>query len=338
MADTKTSALPDAGALAGTELVPIVQSGSNRKLSLSTLLTWITAALLTAKRLIPDGGTDGQYLRREGLDGDLGWSAPPEGLPAYSSTPDGYTLALVAGVPAWGLPPRARRRVVTAATPGSASLVHAGLSSVGEGTAGAVSPAASAPPVTAVVRLSFTTAASAGSSAGFRYTVAYLYRGADASCGGFYWRCVWSPQDAATVAQRRCFVGLTAATGAFGNVNPSSKTDIFGVGADSGDADLSIIHNDSTGAAAKITLTGFDQDDTEALYDALLWCLPGDSALRYRVTRHKAGGAPTILEGAVTSDIPAADTLLTHYVWVNNGSTALAAVVHFAVLEVERDV
>lgn len=371
MADQKTTELADAGALDGNELVAVVQSGANRKLSLSALLTWITTAL--ASRLLPSGGSTGQALAKtSGTDyavgwssvqaplptttlagyvltqqsatpGDLDWSAAPEGLPAYSSpADDGKVVTLVAGTPAWATPAtapdRARRRVATTSTPGSATLVHSGLSSVGEGTAGAVSPADTTPPVTAIVRMSFATAASAGASAGFRYTVAYLYRGSDTSSGGFYWRCVWSPQDAATVAQRRCFVGLIGGTGAFGNVNPSSKTDVFGVGADSGDADLSIIHNDGSGTATKIALTGFDQADTAAVYDALLWCAAGDSALRYKVIRHKAGGAPTTIEGSVSGEIPAATTLLTHYVWVNNGSTAAAATVHFAFLEVERDV
>lgn len=75
MATKKISELASAGALAGTEQLPVVQSGSTVKVALSALLAWITAALLAAKRLIPTGGTDGQYLRRVGIDGDHEWSS-----------------------------------------------------------------------------------------------------------------------------------------------------------------------------------------------------------------------------------------------------------------------
>lgn len=313
MTDKKISELTSAGTLDGSEVLPLVQAAANVKLALSALLTWITAQL--ASRLLLAGGTAGQVLTKDsGTDYDVSWA-----------TPD-------------AAPEPARRRVSTMSTPGGSSLVHLGLSSVGEGASGAVSSSSSSPPVSSLVRMVFQTTASAGTSGGFRYTAPYLYRGSDASSGGFYWRCVWVPADAATVAQRRCFVGLIEATGVFSNVNPSTKTNVFGVGADSGDTDLSIIHNDSTGTATKVTLTGFDQADTAAIYDALLWCDPGDSALRYKVVRYKAGGAPTTIEGSVSSEIPTADTLLAHYVWVNNGSTAAVAAVHFAFLEVERDV
>lgn len=366
----KTTELDAAGTLDGSELVPVVQAGATVKLALSALLAWITAQI--ASRLIPAGGATGQALakssaadyavswqsvqsplptttsagyvltQQSATPGDIDWSAAPEGLPAYTSPDDdGKVVTLVAGTPAWatpGAPEPARRRVATMATPGGSSLVHNGLSSVGEGASGGVSSTDTAPPVSSLVRMVFQTSSTAGTSGGFRYTAPYLYRGSDASSGGFYWRCVWVPADAAPVAQRRCFVGLIEATGVFSNVNPSTKTNVFGVGADSGDADLSIIHNDASGTATKVALTGFDQDDTSAIYDALLWCDPGDSALRYKVVRYKAGGAPTTIEGSVSSEIPAANTLLTHYVWVNNGSTAAVAAVHFAFIEVERDI
>lgn len=415
MADTKISALSSAGTLTGAEVVPVVQSGGNFKLALSTLLTWITAALLTAKRLIPDGGSSGQYLRREGIDGDLGWSSaglvPDSSVTGYvltqqSGTAGDYAFAAPALTPAAGsggqlqyndgannfagaanagigasgsldltvdtapavpssgavglycaasgggatlawvesngrvqrTAARARRKAYTASVVGSATLQHLGLAAVLVGTASAVTPDTSAAPASALVRVLYSTASGAGSSAGLRYPGLYLYRGADASSGGFIWRGVWVAADPAPVAQRRCFVGLLAATGGFGTVNPSTKTNIFGVGADSGDTDLQIIHNDGSGTATKIALTGFAQADLSAVYSAELWCAPGEAGLHYRVTKFAAGGAPVVQEGYVTSDIPDDEVGLTHHMIVDNGSTALVAAMGIAYIEAERDV
>jgi hypothetical protein len=48
MADLKISQLPDAGALTGAELAPIVQSGGTRKASLATVRTWVLSGLTVA--------------------------------------------------------------------------------------------------------------------------------------------------------------------------------------------------------------------------------------------------------------------------------------------------
>lgn len=362
MADTKTSALPDAGTLSGSELVPVVQSGSNVKSALSALLAWITAALITAKRLIPTGGSPGEYLRRVGIDGDHEWSSaglvpdssnagyvltqrsgtagdygfePIRALPDPSGAVEGEVITLDStGAPVWGRLP-IKRRAITAIQPGSTALTHVGLTVTGEGTGTGVVPSNTAPPKSALARVNYASAATAGSSAGIRFATLYLYRGLDASTGGFRALFIFSPNDLAPVADRRCFVGLIAATGVFGNVNPSTKTNCFGVGADSGDTDLSIIHNDSSGTATKIALTGFAQADTAAIYDLEVWCAPGASALSYRVSKRVSGGPPTVLQGSVSTEIPDPDTLLTHYFWANNGTTASAVSLAFAYYEVE---
>lgn len=442
MADTKTSALPDAGAIAGTEIVPVVQSGSNRKLSLSALLTWIAAALAAAARLVPTGGTNGQVLRAN-VDGDPvfetvglvpagsvmgyvlrqtgsgpydhGWgavrelpevdpggldtdklvkwdggawvyafapdqSAGSEGQLQYKATGGGFAGATNAWIGASGslelavdaapttpastkvgacgvadggqtalgwvatdgrierAAPRAKRRAGVYVIPGGATPTSVGVTTSAEGTVAGVAINSAALPKSAIGRVSYSTAASAGSSAGLRFAQTYLYRGADASSGGFNARFLFAAADAAPVADRRCFVGLIGSGGVFGNVNPSSKLNCVAIGADSGEADLSIIHNDGSGTANKISLTGWAQADTAAVYELELWCAPGASNVHYRATKRTAGSAPVVLQGAINSELPAANQLLTHYVWVNNGVSTDSATVEFMGLEVERDV
>lgn len=100
MADTKTSALSDADAIAGTEIVPVVQSGSNRKLSLSALLTWITSSLATALRLVPLVGANPNGFALRIVSGVPQWFGVSE-VPDTSSATDGEVVRLVSGAPAW---------------------------------------------------------------------------------------------------------------------------------------------------------------------------------------------------------------------------------------------
>ena len=133
MTDKKISELASAGTLTGSELAPVVQSGSTVKLALSALLTWITTQL--ASRLLPAGGTTGQALAKTSstdyavswqdvqaplptttlpgyvltqqstVAGDIDWQAPGEGLPAYTAPDDnGKVVMLVAGIPSWQTP------------------------------------------------------------------------------------------------------------------------------------------------------------------------------------------------------------------------------------------
>jgi hypothetical protein len=66
MASEKISALPSAGPLDGTELVPIVQGGANVKVSVRTLLAWLLRNLSATEIPYFDGTDlqgDGGILR-----------------------------------------------------------------------------------------------------------------------------------------------------------------------------------------------------------------------------------------------------------------------------------
>ncbi len=65
---------------------------------------------------------------------------------------------------------------------------------------------------------------------------------------------IFRNSDPALVANARFFVGIINRFTTIGNTNPSTHFNLIGVGADSGDSNIHIIHNDATGVATKIDL------------------------------------------------------------------------------------
>lgn len=101
MADTKISALPDAGALDGSESVPIVQGSATVKVLLSAILTWIITQI--ASRLLPAGGSTSDALRKtSGADYAVSWQAVSE---VPTSGTSGYVLTKTSGSYSWQAAP-----------------------------------------------------------------------------------------------------------------------------------------------------------------------------------------------------------------------------------------
>jgi|GEM_PF-2624753 len=169
-------------------------------------------------------------------------------------------------------------------------------------------------------RLIFASAASAGSSAGVNGAQLIVWRGSSSDRGGFYllMRFGWEvPQ-----AQGRCFAGLRGSTAAIGNVNPSTLTDIIGVGFDSGQATMRMLFNDASGTASAVDLgANFPSNAGHDFYELMLAAEPAASEVKWRVERLNSGHIAT---GTINSDMPAAGTFLTPYLWGNNGTTAAA--------------
>lgn len=157
-----------------------------------------------------------------------------------------------------------------------------------------------------------------------------------AGAGGFTLVATFGIADAAPVANARMFVGFTPATIATTNVNPSTLVNIIGVGADAGEATLSIMHNDGAGTATKVGLGANFPADTQRtdVYELVLYAPPQATEVGYRVTRLNTGDS---LSGTLSSNLPAGSTLLSPHVWRNNGATALAVELAFMGLSVETD-
>lgn len=188
----------------------------------------------------------------------------------------------------------------------------------------------------AMRRLGYVSAATAGSLAGPRMAAAQFFRGDGTAKGGFDLRVRFVPSDAATVAGARMFVGLAAATAAPTNVDPSTLVNIIGIGEDTGDTNLSIMHNDGAGVATEIALgANFPANGLSAdAYGLELFCPSGGGDVRYRVERLNTAH---VAEGVLSTDLPTATTLLAIQMWRSNNATALAVGIDLCGLYIETD-
>jgi hypothetical protein len=140
--------------------------------------------------------------------------------------------------------------------------------------------------------------------------------------GGFKLSIRGAICDAASVANSRGFMGLRAAQTSPGNVEPDTFVDCIGLGSKAGDANLSIIHNDSSGTATMVALgASFPAQGAADIYRLDVDCDPGASTITWTVLRENTGDTAT---GSITTDIPTSTTLMSPQFWRNNGSTALA--------------
>lgn len=196
-------------------------------------------------------------------------------------------------------------------------------------------------------RIGFVSAATANAAAGTRHALAqWLIGNAPIPTGIGYevsqdtrlWRytAIFAPTDAAAVANARMFVGFAANTTAMPSANPSTFSDCYGIGQDSGSDYLKVIGGVVTGTsvgnttglqlvrhrpykltierAANGTLTGVLQaldpvDSTNAILYYMTWGRPGE-------------GAPK---------------LVCPHLWRSNGSTTLSVGIDVLTWSLESD-
>lgn len=138
---------------------------------------------------------------------------------------------------------------------------------------------------------------------------------------GFNFRRRWGMATGATVATRRGFCGLRASVAAPTDVNPSTLTNIVGVGFDAADSNLQIMHNDATGAATKVN-TGIPRPsaDRTGWIEVHLHSHPGDSAaIAWTVT----SSIGLTASGLITTDLPVGNLALLNYVSVGGTSSVV---------------
>ena len=167
------------------------------------------------------------------------------------------------------------------------------------------------------------TAAATNAIAGYRYAALQWGRGASPGDGGFLHVFRFGPATGSAVATTRCFVGMAASTGAPTDVNPSTQTNIVGAGWDAGDATISIMSNDASGAAVKIDLgASFPRPtvDRTKSYELALFCPPNANWIGWQFTDLDEGGATAM--GSLSAKIPAPLTLLAPRGWISVGGTS----------------
>ena len=149
--------------------------------------------------------------------------------------------------------------------------------------------------------------------------------GASAWEGGFHFQVYWGPSTgvATAVATHRAIFGLFTGVAAAGDANPSAQNNILGMGWDSGDTNISFMHNDGSGTATKIDLgasfpkPSADRADT---YRLEMFSPPGPTqSVTYLVENLETGATAT---GTVTTDLPTNSTGLAFRNWFSVGGTS----------------
>ncbi|MBS3979914.1 MAG: DUF2793 domain-containing protein [Rhodobacteraceae bacterium] len=155
--------------------------------------------------------------------------------------------------------------------------------------------------------------------------------GPSAGLGGFHlvWR--WGPATGVSNAAHRAFVGMRNTAAAPTDVNPSTLTNICGMGYDSADANIQFMYNDGTGTATKIDLgAGFAKPnaDLTSVYEIAMFARPGTTqSLTYEVTNLVSGAVAT---GTVTTDLPSTTTLVNPFSYMSVGG--VSSVIGFATM------
>lgn len=204
--------------------------------------------------------------------------------------------------------------------------------SLGSGTAAARTPAATNL-LTSTRRIGNRSAATAGSSAGFRASTRLFFRNTSDPWGGFY--CVFRFGEGDIVSDSRAFCGMIADNGLIANVNPSTLLSIAGMAYDSGDTNWYIVHNDTSGTATKVDLgADYPCNTDDTAYEITIWAPAGESSVWVEVWRMGTAHRTTV---EITSDLPASGTLLAPQLWVNNGPTAAAKTVDLIHMVIESD-
>lgn len=188
--------------------------------------------------------------------------------------------------------------------------------------------------LTRMTRLGFVSAATAGQLAGAREALGKFTVGAGGGLGGFFIRYRFGVSDAATVAGARMFVGLSAATAAPTNVEPTSLLNCVGVAQLSSSTNLQLVYANGAVKPAIDLGSNFPANSTADAYELVLFA-PNAGGVYYQVTRLNT---PYMTQGFLPStDTPLASTLLCHQLWRCNNTTALAVGLDICSIYAETD-
>lgn len=179
------------------------------------------------------------------------------------------------------------------------------------------------------------TTAATTAVAGFRGATAKWWRGNAAGLGGFHMICRFAPCTGVTTSTRRCFVGMANSTAAPTDVQPSSITNILGVGYDAADTNWQIMYNDGSGTATKVD-TGMARPSADRTdwFELVIFCPPNGSTIYFQFTNLGTGVTYT---ANTTTDIPSNTTALAPRGWCSVGGTSSVVGIGLGSLYIESD-
>ncbi len=223
-------------------------------------------------------------------------------------------------------------RGVFAAFPGASTLQGRGIALTVTGGAASYNPSTISR-ITAIPVVEALVPASTAAVAGFRINALPFRLGAIGGEGFLYLRTLVRNATGGVTATTRGFFGLRGVNAAPTDVNPSTLTNIVGLGWDSGDTNLSIIHNDAAGTATKVSLgVNFPRPliDRNQAWDFSI--LSDGQGNVYWAVISLANGA--VANGVITTDIPAGDALLTFFAYISVGGTSSAIGVGLSMVDI----
>ena len=182
------------------------------------------------------------------------------------------------------------------------------------------------------------TTAATTAVAGFRAAAAkWGIGGAAAGDGGFHMICRWGPATGVATSTSRAFVGLASVTTAPTDVEPSTITNIFGMGWDAADTNIQLMYR-GAGAVTKVDLGAsfpVPTADRTKVYELALFSPPGTTqSVSYEITDLATGAVAT---GTITTNLPAAATFLAPRGWMSVGGTSSVIGIALMNLYIETD-
>lgn len=197
--------------------------------------------------------------------------------------------------------------------------------------------------VTRMRRLGFVSAVgAAGVFAEARIAATQFSAGSGSNDGsGFFYVARWVPSDAATVAGKRAFTGLTNSTAAATNVEPNTLQNCIGIAQLSTDAtQLYLVYGGSSAqVAVALGATNFPANTLSTAAFELAIFAPNSVANTFYVqlTNIASGAVYTnTLSGSATV-VPQSSTLLAPRFWACNNATTLAVALDICSIYVETD-
>lgn len=141
-----------------------------------------------------------------------------------------------------------------------------------------------------------------------QYTELFTVNGPGAGIGGFKAHMLGAPSVGCTNSSHRFFMGMIEQKASLPDQNPSGMTNFVGIGYDSADSQLHIMHNDGSGSATKVALgASFPKptSDNSVWYSLRLTAPAGTTrTIDWEVTELQTGA---VASGTITTDLPATD-------------------------------
>lgn len=154
------------------------------------------------------------------------------------------------------------------------------------------------------------TTAATTAVAGWRSGAQQFHRGGPSNLlGGFKFNCRFGrSRGVAANTTLRGFTGFANSAGVPTDVDPSTQTDVLGVGCDAADTNWHIMHRTGNGTVTKVN-TGFPKavaDNTE-MYELAMSAHPSAAEVHFRFTRLSDGA---VFTHVATTSLPAPASLL----------------------------